>query len=387
MKKKATNMLIMLLIFIFLFPATALAKEVIGIKNIPIYQVYNNKSGEHLYLTDPNEVNSLVNMGWIDKGIAWYAPRGGEEVYRLVNPRTGSHCYTTSLTEVKNLCSEVGWQKDNNGLPVFYSGGKVPINRLKTTINNVEVYYLTLDESEYEQLVSSGVWIPEGTTLYGTSNTFSQTYETGSATIANTESEYAIEADVRLSGSGSGYHAKLVACTKNSAVSFGIQYDKQAKQPYTDTVSFLIENVFNNNLGGQKYIRPGYAQLNRAFRLLLTVDKNGICNTYIDGTKVHSVKNPNLRDRIYLRVEGSGKAAGDKVNARFYNIKVKEFGTYKDTFVWGTYNFDTNEGINSRDTYKKNRNIFVSGTITGLKEGQDWDNSYNKCSGIIQFVS
>ena len=52
-------------------------------------------------------------------------------------------------------------------------------------------------------------------------------------TIENTASEYSIEADVSLTGTGTGYHAKLVACTATSAFSFGIQHDEYAAAPYT----------------------------------------------------------------------------------------------------------------------------------------------------------
>ena len=82
-------------------------------------------------------------------------------------------------------------------------------------------------------------------------------------TIVNTKSNYAIEADIALSGSGSGYHAKLVMGTAVSAVSFGIQYDSCAVAPYTGKTMALIENVASNNAGGQKYTRPGNKALKR----------------------------------------------------------------------------------------------------------------------------
>lgn len=64
------------------------------------------------------------------------------------------------------------------------------------------------------------------------SNVLSQKPKKGN-TIVNTKSAYAIEADISLKGSGSGYHAKLVMGTAVSAVSFGIQYDSCAVAPYT----------------------------------------------------------------------------------------------------------------------------------------------------------
>ena len=75
-------------------------------------------------------------------------------------------------------------------------------------------------------------------------------------TVANTKYDVAIEADVKLKGSGSGYHAKLVMGNATSAVSFGMQYDVGAANPYGSRNMALIENVTNNGPGGQEYVRP-----------------------------------------------------------------------------------------------------------------------------------
>ena len=98
------------------------------------------------------------------------------------------------------------------------------------------------------------------------------TTATGS-TVANTASEYTIETDMVLSGSGSGYQAKLVACTATSAVSFGIQYDKHARAPYTGKAWFMIENVAHNGAGGQNYIWVQEAARDKTYHVMLTVKK------------------------------------------------------------------------------------------------------------------
>lgn len=206
--------------------------------------------------------------------------------------------------------------------------------------------------------------------------------------VANVDSRYTIEADVKLTGSGTGYHAKILACTPTSAVSFGIQYDRHAIAPYTDRTAFLIENVYSNNAGGQEYSRTGYAELNKTFHLMLTVQNDGRCDVYVDGNHVGSVTNPGLADQaVYLRVEGSGRKDGDSVNATFTNISLKGSGYYDASKKWGTYNFDTNPGIHSdMSGYAQNKAVTINGSVVGLSPEQDWDNAYGIVSGITQFV-
>lgn len=206
--------------------------------------------------------------------------------------------------------------------------------------------------------------------------------------ISNTNSQYTIEADVRLTGSGTGYHAKLVACTPTSAVSFGIQYDQWGEPPYTDKTTFLIENVRSNDQGGQEYIRTGYAFRDNTYHLMLTVQEDGAFDVYVNGVCVGSGINTELAGQeLALRVEGSGRKDGDSVHAEFSNISLKGKGVYQSDKTWGTHNFDSNPGIHSDDSrFSSDKAIVIDGSITGLSDEQDWDNAYGIVSGTIQFV-
>lgn len=208
------------------------------------------------------------------------------------------------------------------------------------------------------------------------------------ACIETVDSQYSIECDMKLTGSGTGYHAKILACTSQAAVSFGLQYDKCAVAPYTNKTAFIVENVKSNNPGGQEYSRTGYAATNKTYNVMLTVQTNGRVDLYVDGSKVGSVKNPNLANQqLYLRVEASGRKNGDSVNAVFTNIKVKSKGKYDATKNWGTHIFDTNPNIHSNTSaYASQKMITISGKVTGLSASQDWDNAYESVSGITQFV-
>lgn len=206
--------------------------------------------------------------------------------------------------------------------------------------------------------------------------------------IANTDSKYTIEADVSLSGTGTGYHAKLVACTSTSAVSFGLQYDEWGVAPYTDKTTFLVENVSHNGQNGQTYSRMGYGLRNKTYHLMLTVQEDGWCSFYVNGVCVGSELNAELANRtIYLRVEGSGRKNGDSVHAEFTNIALKCDGVYEPDKRWGTHNFDSNPGVHSDDSrYASQKTVVIDGSIERLTPEQDWDNAYGIVSGTIQFV-
>ena len=133
---------------------------------VPIYRLYNPDNGEHLYTTDANETRVLYyEHNWGYEGIAWYAPNGtGTPVYRLYNPVLCNHLYTTDTNEVAVLTSTAGWVSDNNGQPVFYSDGSIPVYR----VYNRELqgmHHLTTDKNEYDTLPIHG-WTQEGVSLY-----------------------------------------------------------------------------------------------------------------------------------------------------------------------------------------------------------------------------
>lgn len=207
------------------------------------------------------------------------------------------------------------------------------------------------------------------------------------ATIENTTSAYTIETDVNLSGSGTGYHAKLVTVTPTSAISFGIQYDAYARAPYTGKTMFMIENIRSNNPGGQDYYWVKEGARKKTYHLMLAVEKNGTCKCYIDGKLVKSVKNKNLANTtLALRVEGSARKKGDSVNAVFSNIKLKDH-TYSADKVWGTHAFLTNKGMKADVSgFSTVGRIAIKGTVKGISSSQDWDSAYDKVSGIIQFT-
>lgn len=132
----------------------------------PIYRLYHPITGEHLYTTDKNEKDILYQQhGWGYEGIAWYAPSKGKPVYRLYNAGLMNHLYTSDTNEVRVLTSRHGWTSDNNGRPVFYSGGKISIYRVYN-YRLRGLHHWTTDANEYNILPRHG-WTQEGVVFNG----------------------------------------------------------------------------------------------------------------------------------------------------------------------------------------------------------------------------
>ena len=163
-KKKLTTLICMtaLALPLVLVPEMQVKAET----TVPIYRLYNPDNGEHLYTTDANETRVLYEEhNWGYEGVAWYAPSGtGTPVYRLYNPVLCNHLYTTDTNEVHVLTTTTEWISDNNGQPVFYSDGSIPVYR----VYNKELqgmHHLTTDRNEYDTLPTYG-WEQEGVSLY-----------------------------------------------------------------------------------------------------------------------------------------------------------------------------------------------------------------------------
>ena len=338
---------------------------------------------------------------WIDRT----APGGGKYTYAVSAVKSGKTSQKKTATRTlaarpsqpklnsliyTNNALKLTWKKAANatGYLVYRktSGGRfvqVTKTPLDASILSYTDYTVQKDKtySYTVQAVSAGVRSTYNKT--GLTRTCADVH-----TIENTTSAYSIEADVTLTGSGSGYHAKLVACTPTSAVSFGIQFDEFGIPPYTNKTAFLVENVISNSPGSQEYFRTGYAARNKTFHLMLTIRKNGLCEFYVDGVRVGKTTNKKLANQedLALRIEGSARLNGDSVNARFSNIRIKKNGKYDAGRIWNTHPFITNKGLKADTSrFDTARTITISGKIKGLTKIQDWDSAYGDVSGIIQF--
>lgn len=129
-----------------------------------MYRLYNPNSGEHFYTGYTSEKNHLVEVGWKDEGIAWYAPLTGNPVYRLYNPNSGDHHYTMSYQESQNLIQK-GWKDEEIG---WYSDvdETIPLYRLYNPNAKVGTHHYTTNINERANLIKVG-WQDEEIGWYG----------------------------------------------------------------------------------------------------------------------------------------------------------------------------------------------------------------------------
>lgn len=285
-----------------------------------------------------------------------------------------------------------------SGYEIQYSTGK-KFKEAKTetvkaakTATSAQLYRVTPNKTYYIRMRSYKT--SKGVTQYSDWSKVVSTKVKNGKTIANTSCDVAIEADVKLNGSGTGYHAKLVMGNPYSAVSFGMQYDKYAEAPYTGKNMALIENISSNSAGGQSYSRPGnkVLKLNKTYHLMMTSDGKGHVDVYVDYKKIGSCYQPDIANTAngiqFVRIEASGRLNGDKVDAEFSNIKYTINGKKKsenlrvlgDDLKWSK--IQENKGLKYK--YNKNTNVInLYGTIKGLNG--DWDSDYESASYILQF--
>lgn len=98
----------------------------------PVYRLFNQYSGEHLYTTSTEEYNKNVAAGWTGEGVSFYTvkakdgkpvnpetdkkvltPGKVDSVYRMFNPfvQVGTHLY--GGVEENAKCLADGWKADN----------------------------------------------------------------------------------------------------------------------------------------------------------------------------------------------------------------------------------------------------------------------------------
>lgn len=140
-----------------LLSAPVLANDQPAAGGQDVYRLYNQNTGEHFYTQKTDEKAALIKAGWTYEGIGWTAAKTGDPVYRLYNPNAdgGDHYYTKDLNEANSLVS-LGWSMDNDGQPVFYSGGEVSLYSAYNPNAKSGAHNYTTNASEHNALLSMG---------------------------------------------------------------------------------------------------------------------------------------------------------------------------------------------------------------------------------------
>ena len=147
--------------------ATGTFRIVKATETVPVYRLFNRKTGEHFYTASSSERQTYLNAGyWNAEGIAWYAPKkSSEPIYRLSNPNNGNeHHYTKSKVE-KDWLVGLGWHYD---CVAWYSdtNKSVPIYRHYHPIQRTGNHHYTTSKGESDHIVKYEGWNYEGISFY-----------------------------------------------------------------------------------------------------------------------------------------------------------------------------------------------------------------------------
>lgn len=139
--------------------------EIMKDRDVKMFRLYNPNSGEHFYTSSASEKQNLIDEGWNDEGIGWYAPLHSDTpVYRLYNPNGEEHHYTANEEEKENLV-EAGWKDEGIG---WYSDDDQTVAVYREFNPNQEAnnHNYGISNEEHRLLVEQG-WMDEGICWYG----------------------------------------------------------------------------------------------------------------------------------------------------------------------------------------------------------------------------
>ena len=406
-----------------------------------IYRLYNKNTGEHFYTSSAFERDSVSKSGWSYEGVGWVSPKkSATPIYRVFNPnaRGGDHYYTKSNYEATQLVKK-GWKWDNNAQPVFYSGGNIPVYVAFNPNASSGSHNFTKNSNEQNSLLKSGweygavawtseTWItpkPQPSWKPGVSRFYTipgiahtvfgdnimeeaDVNKLGPVTLK-------VDADLDLTGSGRGYHGKLmIGDMGGDNVSFGIQYDAKSgldDGQWAGKGLYLSENVADGGVhegGNALYVAYGSAPIGKTVHLslayyqsrqLVAFFANGVLmgSQKVNFKETKSTTNAILNsDRtgltetnaLYmLSAQGATAFGGDSINAAFTNITTEGaplgYENWVDSPGNGALNWwnilakdyssiHQSNGIAGSQMKPTQARVTVKGT-SSLPAGYDWD--------------
>ena len=183
-------------------------------------------------------------------------------------------------------------------------------------------------------------------------------------------------------GAGTGYSAYINAHDANAnAISVGIQTDKFS--PQSNGVPYYIWERVQGGHFTYAYLGPAS---NTALPVTLKWWQGAQTAVFYAGSTPIANVPVQLVPRLFFGIEGDARINGDSVNDTISNAQIT-VGTSCPTYcglngAWNTASFGS-YGLAARDTNgqpQNGANFTVTGTVTGLPAGHDWDS--NVVSGI-----
>ena len=212
-------------------------------------------------------------------------------------------------------------------------------------------------------------------------------FDKTNASLFEMDGSYAgIEANLSLTGSGSGCHAKInIHDSYGAAVSFGIQYESalSSNHPYAtdNNVAFLVENVMSHGtepgLRGKEYHFLGRANLGQEYKMAISWYDDNSLRFYLNGDEYFRTTTT-LTPPLFFQVEGSAMKNGDTINALFTDVRVKAGNCDANYGIVGEWN-DQSFDFFGLDAMVKEKGVVIN-------NGQ-WSTNGMPTSGITAFIT
>lgn len=202
-------------------------------------------------------------------------------------------------------------------------------------------------------ITAAPVYIPSGSPYFTYSNTITE------------------------NGSGTGYSAYINAHdASNNALSVGIQTDSGS--PESQGQPYYIWELVQNGQFTYDYLAP--ADHNNHLITLKWWQGDSTAVFYVDNNPVADIS-VNLVPQLFFQVEGNARLNGDSVNDTFTNAQI----SVPLSGSWNTSSFNS-FGLTATNTNGQPQNsadFTVTGTVSGLPPGGNWDNNLVAGIGMI----
>jgi hypothetical protein len=205
-------------------------------------------------------------------------------------------------------------------------------------------------------------------------------------TIPSGNPYFTFSTTMKQGGSGTGYSSYLNAHDANSnALSVGIQTDSGS--PESNGQPYYIWELVQGGQFTFDYLGPAASNTDEVVTLKWWQSANTAV-FFVNGTPMADIEVA-MFPQLFFGVEGNARLNGDSVNDTFTNAQIT-FGGGCSTKcalqgAWNTssFNFFGLHATNTNSQPQNGANFTVTGTVSGLPPGGNWDNNLVAGIGMI----
>lgn len=169
----------------------------------------------------------------------------------------------------------------------------------------------------------------------------------------------------------------------NNAIAVGIQSD--IASPQSNGAPWFVWERVQNGVFTYDYIKPAAGGDNQVTLSWWHGENTAVF--YVGATPIATI-DLTMYPRLFFNAEGNGRLNGDSVNSQVKNTQVS-FGedcgsNCKLNGAWNTsdFNFYGLHATNTNGLTQNGANFSISGTVSGIPAGLDWDTTPQPVAGI-----